>query len=382
MQKRIALVHDYFTQQGGAERVAEQLHCMLPTAEVFATVALQDQMPTKLANTNVQTSWMQQLPGMKKLHRYYFLLYPFGVDSLDLSSYDVVVSSSSGYAKGIKTKRDSLHVCYCHTPMRWAWRYQDYASREKFSTSARIALPILLHGLRIWDMNASRQPDQFVANSQIVADRIQQIYKRHSVVIPPPIDVSRFSLSDKQDDYYLVLSRLVPYKRIDLAIEACNLMKRRLIIVGDGLDRKRLQETAGPTVQFMGRLSDEETAKYVGECRALIFPGEEDFGMVPLEVAASGRPTVAFRAGGATETVVDGVTGTFFDHPDAGSLALAMEELETLTFSPTVLRNHAMTFDVRAFRQRFMGLLSSLGVSVPSPVQLINEYKALQRIAS
>ncbi len=362
--------------------MAEQLHAMLPSADVFATVALQDQLPTKLAKTGVQTSWMQNLPGMKKLHRYYFLLYPFGVDSLDLSEYEVVVSSSSGYAKGIRTKRGALHVCYCHTPMRWAWRYQDYAAREKFNASTRLALPILLHGLRLWDMNASRQPDQFVANSQIVADRIQQIYKRHAVVIPPPIDVSRFSISQTQDDYYLILSRLVPYKRIDLAVEACNLAKRRLIVVGDGPDRKRLQELAGPTVQFMGRLSDEETARYVGECRALLFPGEEDFGMVPLEVAASGRPTVAFRAGGATETVIDGVTGTFFDEPTAVSLASAVEELESLTFSPDRLRSHAMTFDVVSFRRRFMGLLRSLGASVPSAVQAIDEFKARERVAS
>jgi glycosyltransferase involved in cell wall biosynthesis len=380
MQKRIALVHDYFTQQGGAERVAEQLHCMLPSADVFATVALQDQLPTELTRTDVQTSWMQRLPGMTKLHRYYFPLYPFGVHSLDLSGYDVIITSSSGYAKGVKTRREALHVCYCHTPMRWAWRYQDYAAREKFSVSARLALPLLLHGLRMWDMNASRQPDQFVANSQIVADRIQEIYHRHAVVIPPPIDVARFAIGVTQDDYYLVLSRLVPYKRIDLAVQACNLLKRRLIVVGDGPDRKRLEESAGPTVRFMGRLPDEEIAQYASGCRALLFPGEEDFGMVPLEVAAAGRPTVAFRAGGATETVIDKVTGTFFDHADPRSLASAIEELESLTWSRSALRRHALTFDVHTFRRRFMELLKSLGVSIPS-VESIDRYKALERIA-
>ena len=379
--KRIAIVHDYFTQQGGAERVAEQLHSMLPSADVFATVALEDQLPAGLKKTEVQTSWMQSLPGMKKLHRYYFALYPFGVGSLDLSDYDVVITSSSGYAKGVKTRRETLHICYCHTPMRWAWRYQDYASREKFGALARLALPVLLHGLRQWDMNASRQPDQFVANSQVVAERIQDIYGRHAVVIPPPVDVSRFSIGDKQEDYYLVLSRLVPYKRIDLAVEACNLLKRRLVIVGDGPDRKRLQAMAGPTVQFMGRLPDAEISQYAGGCRALIFPGEEDFGMVPLEIAASGRPTVAFRAGGATETVIERVTGTFFNDPDAHSLAAAIEELERHTWDPAKLRSHAITFDVQAFRRQFMGLLRSLGINIPSPVVAIDQYKPLQRMA-
>ncbi|MGC2657077.1 MAG: glycosyltransferase [Bryobacteraceae bacterium] len=359
----IAVVHDYFTQQGGAERVAEQLARMFPSSDVYTTVALDKKLPPGISATKLRTSWMQRLPGLEGMYRLYFPLYPLGVDSLDLSKYELVLSSSSGYAKGVRTGTSSLHVCYCHTPMRWVWRYQDYAQRERFGVPKRLILPLLLDGLKNWDLNASRQPDQYVANSRIVAERIYECYKRDAVVIPPPIDVHRFNISSRQDDYYLVLSRLVPYKRIDLAIQACNLLQRRLFIIGDGTDRKRLESLASKTVRFLGRLSDQETATYAQECRALIFPGEEDFGMVPLELAAAGRPSIAFRAGGATETVIAGTTGVFFDEPTAQSLVNAITEFECMRWIPSKIRAHATLFDVTTFHERFKALLRSLGVS-------------------
>jgi glycosyltransferase involved in cell wall biosynthesis len=303
--QRIALVHDYFTQLGGAERVAEHLYQLLPNTDVFATTSVDECVPAGLSGVAISTSWMQKLPHMKKWHRLYFVLYPFGISALDLSAYDVVISSSSSYAKGVHTKTSTLHVCYCHTPMRWIWRYRDYAQREGFSHSKRLILPVMLRGLKTWDENAARQPDQFIANSHVVAARIEEVYRRTAVVINPAVDVDRFRISANQDDFYLVLSRLVPYKRIDLAIEACKLLNRRLVVIGNGPDRGRLERLAGPMVEFKGRLPDEDTAKYASTCQALLFPGEEDFGMAPLEIAAAGRPTVAFRAGGATETIIE-----------------------------------------------------------------------------
>jgi glycosyltransferase involved in cell wall biosynthesis len=361
---KIAIVHDYFTQRGGAERVAEQLCAMLPEADVYSTVALPRMLPPGIPPGKMRTSWMQSLPKMEKYYRLYFAIYPLGVRSFDLSDYDLVISSSSGYAKAVHTRPDAIHICYCHTPMRWVWRYTDYAEREKFGVGTRAVLPVVLKALRAWDCNAARQPDQFVANSALVAQRIESFYGRHSVVIHPPIDVGRFHVTSRQNDSFLVLSRLVAYKRIDLAIEACNRLGRHLNIIGDGPDRKRLEEMAGPTIRFLGRLSDQETQRHVSECQALLFPGEEDFGMVPLEVASAGRPTIAYRGGGAAETIVEGLTGLFFDKANVDSLVGAMEEFQHHTWSPSLLRNHARGFDVQVFRNRFRQLLKALGVTL------------------
>jgi glycosyltransferase involved in cell wall biosynthesis len=358
---RVAVVHDYFTQYGGAERVAGELYNLAPQADMFTTVALDKYLPVGIPKHKLQTSWMQNLPRIEDLYRLYFPLYPFGVHSLDLSLYDLVISSSSGYGKGVRTRNDALHVCYCHTPMRWIWRFNDYVRREKLTMSRRLILPMALKGLKAWDIDAARQPDQYVANSQFVAQRIQECYGRDAVVIPPPIDAGRFVVRPSQGDYYLVLARLVSYKRIDLAINACNLLKRRLIIIGSGPEAEKLQALAGPTITMLGYVSDAEATKYAGECRALLFTGEEDFGMAPLELAAAGRPTIAYRGGGALETIVEQSTGIFFDNQDVSSVVEAIREFETMTWSPNVLRAHALKFDISQFRRKFYHLLASLG---------------------
>src|SRR5579862_7846242 len=325
---RIAVVHDYFTQLGGAERVAEELCCMLPNASLFATIALPDCMPPRLQGVEVGTSWMQRLPKIRDYYRLYFVLYPFAVGSMDLSDYDLVISSSSGYAKGVRTRPDAIHVCYCHTPMRWAWSYQNYANRESFGLSQRALLPMFIRELRRWDERASRQPDHFVANSRAVADRIKRVYHRSAEVIHPPIDTERFRPTGRPEDYYLVLSRLVSYKRVDLAVKICTERGKNLLVIGDGPDRENLEAMAGPTVKFLGYASDEQVEYHAARCRALLFPGEEDFGMAPLEVAAAGRPTIAYRAGGALETIVENSTGLFFDQQTAESLGDAIERFE------------------------------------------------------
>ncbi len=367
---RIAVVHDYFTQMGGAEKVAEEFMRMLPQATLHSTVALTDCMPSGLAGVPVVTSWMQKLPLMRQCYRLFFLLYPFAVHSLDLSPYDLVISSSSGYVKGVRTSRDAMHVCYCHTPMRWVWSFDSYSARESMGLVKRLLLPALIRGLRRWDEGASRQPDHFIANSRTVADRILKAYGRHAEVIHPPIDLHRFRVSEEQEDYYLVLARLVSYKHIDLAVQACNSLGRRLLVIGDGPDRDRLEAGAGPTISFLGRLSDAEVEHYAARCRALLFPGEEDFGMAPLELAAAGRPTIAYRAGGAIETIVDGVTGVFFDRQEHEDLAAAIQRFERMEWSPAVLRRHAEKFSVEVFQSRMHAFLSHVGAPVRDVVPM------------
>lgn len=364
---KIAVVHDYFTQLGGAEKVAAELYNMLPEADLFATVALKNRMPASLQVVPICTSWMQRLPKMSQYYRLYFPLYPLAVSSMDLSAYDLVISSSSGYVKGVRANPDAIHVCYCHTPMRWVWSFDSYSSRESFGAGIRTVLPALISSLRSWDEGAARQPDHFVANSKTVAARIQRAYGRSAEVIVPPIDINRFRLSKEQDDYYVVLSRLISYKRIDLAVGACTLLGRNLIVIGSGPAMQSLEAQAGPTVKFVGRASDADVEYYVSRCRALIFPGEEDFGMAPLEVAAAGRPTIAYRAGGAIETIIENVTGVFFDKQTTEDLAEAIERFEQLEWSSSSLRGHAEGFSAEVFRERFTSFLRRIGVPLYEP---------------
>jgi glycosyltransferase involved in cell wall biosynthesis len=347
---------------GGAERVAEAMHDSFPSAPMYTTVALPKGLPGTLRTADIRTSLLQKLPSLDRRFRHYFMLYPFAVENFDLSAYDLIFSSSSGYAKGVRRRRNAIHVCYCHTPMRWVWRYDDYVAREGFGGAARAALPYLLWGLRKWDLRASRQPNYYIANSNLVARRIKKIYGREAFVIPPPIDVQRFQMAPEKevDDYYLVLSRLMPYKRIDIAIEACKRMNRRLVIIGDGPDRARLEKLADDRIEFMGRQPDKVVNYFAARCQALLFPGEEDFGMVPLEVNAAGRPVIAYRGGGALETVVENVTGVFFDQQNGHSLAEAIENFEGLTWRQETLRQHAEKFDRNVFAFRVLQFLGSV----------------------
>jgi glycosyltransferase involved in cell wall biosynthesis len=372
---KIAIVHDYFTQLGGAEKVAEEMFRMFPQASLHSTVAFADKLPLGLKGIEISTSWMQHLPSIRRYYRFYFLLYPFAVSSLKLSSYDLVISSSSGYVKGVSVPRDTMHVCYCHTPMRWAWNFDGYSEREAMSRLMRLALQGLTSALRQWDIGAARQPDHFIANSKVVAARIQRAYGRTAEVIHPPIDVDQFRPTGQDGDYYMLLSRMVSYKRLDLAVEACSRLKKKLIVIGSGHYRSQLEAMAGPTVQFAGRVSDAEVVRLAAGCKALLFPGEEDFGMAPLEVAAAGRPTIAFRAGGATETIVENSTGLFFDHQTPESLMDAIERFERQQWSPAEIRKHAETFGIPIFRAHMLRFLARIG----APVRDVDLERASER---
>lgn len=357
---RIALFHDNFAQMGGAERVTEALYEALPGAELHSTLAVEEKLSPKLRAAGVRTSWMQWLPAKAKLFRHYFLLYPFAVESANLNGYDLVVSSCFGFAKGVRRAEGAVHVCYCHTPMRWVWRADDYFAQENLGPLARKMLNLLLRPLRWWEIRASKRPDLYIANSQTVAERLKTLLGIDSVVVPPPIETSRFRRSQIIEDYFLVLSRLVPYKRLDLAVRAATELSLPLKVVGSGPDLERLKGLAGPTVEFLGRQPDEAVSRLVSRCQALIFPGEEDFGMAPLEVNAAGRPVVAFYGGGAKETVIEGSTGVFFKEASVESLKAALRRFSGMQWNPALIQAHARRYDSAVFQQRIRAILNDL----------------------
>ena len=280
---KVALVHDYLNQMGGAERVVLALHELFPDAPLYTSIYDPKRVDPAFQKIDIRTSFMQKLPFVMKHHQPYLPFYPFAMEGLDLRGYDLVLSSSSAFGKGVIVKPETMHICYCHTPMRWCWNYSEYVEREQLGGMARRILPFLITWLRVWDQTSAMRVDHFIANSPVVAERIQKYYRRESVVIPPPVEASRFLFDPaaRPGDYFLVLSRLAPYKRIDLAIQACNMLQLPLVVIGGGRDEKQLKAMAGPTIRFLGRLSDSEVLEYIAHCRAFLFPGEEDFGITP-----------------------------------------------------------------------------------------------------
>ncbi len=361
---RIALFQDYLAQNGGAERVTEAIHRTLPEAELYTTMAVPDRISPYLRNLEATTTWMQALPAKAKLYRHYFLLYPLAVESTHLENYDLIVSSCCGYAKGVRRGENGVHVCYCHNPMRWVWRFSEYMQRETFCRPMKAALRLMVERLKQWEMRAATRPDYYIANSHIVANRLKDAFGVEAKVIEPPIDTSRFWISKAPQDYYMILARLNAYKRIDLAVEACTRTGRRLLVIGDGPDRERLKSLAGPTVTFLGRQSDTAVSRYASRCRALIFPGEEDFGMAPLEINAAGRPVVAYAAGGATETVIEGLNGVLFGEQTVDSLIEGLDRLEAQSWDPTVIRRNAKRYDVNVFQERLLDYLYQVSPAV------------------
>jgi glycosyltransferase involved in cell wall biosynthesis len=358
---KVALVHDYLNQMGGAERVVLAFHELFPEAPLYTSIYDPKRVDAAFQQIDIHTSFMQKLPFVKKHHQPFLPLYPFAMERLDLRGYDLILSSSSAFAKGVITKPGTMHICYCHTPMRWCWNYDEYVEREQLGKLARGVLPFLITWLRVWDQTTAMRVDHFIANSPAVADRIQKYYRREAVVIPPPVDASRFLFdpTTQPEDYFLVVSRLMPYKRIDLAIQACNRLQLPLVIVGSGRDEQRLQKMAGPTIRFLGRLSDAEVLHYYAHCRAFILPGEEDFGITPLEAQASGRPVVAYSAGGALASVIDGVTGTFFQEQTVESLAATLAAFDETRYDPQIIRDHALEFDKPRFHRRILQFIEA-----------------------
>ena len=353
---KTAIVHDYLAQAGGAERVAAALHALFPDAPLFTSVYDEKATLAYFRDIPVRTSFLQRWPlSSQRLHKLALPLYPAAFEHFDFHGYDLVVSSSSSFAKGVITPPETCHVCYCHTPARFAWRQREYLSQSRRGRLMSLLLRGVLGRLRAWDADSASRPDYYIANSYNVARRIRKFYRRDvAAVIPPPIDTERYAPVSPAEvgPHFLVVSRLVGYKRVDLAVDACSRLQVPLRVVGSGPDLAGLKRRAGPKVEFLGRLPDREVAAEFARCRALIFPGEEDFGMTPLECMASGRPVVAFAAGGALETVTDGETGLLFGAQTVDSLAAALRSLDGAAFAPDALQAHAARFGLGVFQDR------------------------------
>ena len=351
---KVALVHDWGNQVGGAERVLLALKEMFPDAPVYMSMYDAMVMPAVCRTWDIRTSFMDRLPLVKRHHQPFLPLYPLAFEQFDLSEFDLVISNKSGFCHGIITLPETLHISYCLTPTRFVWEYRSYARREGIGRLANVLLQPLLNYLRTWDRLAADRVDHFVAISREVQRRIRKYYRRDSMVIYPPVETDQFVLEDGHDDYFLIVSRLIPYKRIDLAVEAFNKLGLPLKIVGEGRDRRALEQAAGSTVEFLGRVPDDEMRVLLQRCRAFVFPGYEDFGIAPLEANAAGRPVIAYRAGGALDTVVEGKTGLFFAQPTPESLAASVRALDDVIFDPAAIRQHALRFDKAVFQRKLM----------------------------
>ncbi|MEN9936271.1 MAG: hypothetical protein RLZZ387_2850 [Chloroflexota bacterium] len=360
---RVALVHDYLNQYGGAERVLEALHELYPEAPVFTSIYDPGAMPAHYRAWDIRTSWMQRLPGWRRLFRAYLPLYPATFARLDLRGYDLVLSSSSAFAKGVTPPPGVAHICYCHTPMRFAWRTDAYLEREGIGALSGLLEPVLAL-LRRWDVASSRRVDVFVANSREVAGRISRLYGREAAVVPPPVDLPPFEERPPQE-FYLAGGRLIPYKRLDLAVRAFSALGLPLKVFGDGRDRAALEAIGGPSVEFLGFVSEERRRELFAACRAFIFPGEEDFGITPLEAMAAGRPVIAYAAGGALDTVLEGETGRFFHEQSAAALAAAVTASLQDSYDPRAIRRHAEGFGREVFLERMRAVVEAQGAVRP-----------------
>lgn len=313
---RIAIIHYWFVNRRGGERVVETMAKMFPRADLFSLVVDPEKLHPALRERSIKTSILQKVPGGRRWHRHLLPFYPLALEQFDLGEYDLVISSESGPAKGVLTNSRTCHVCYCHSPMRYLWDfYHDYKKPGSLGALSRPVFLLASHYLRMWDAISAQRVDHFVANSRTVAGRIRKHYRRDAAVIHPPVDVRAGYVASRIEDYYLFVGQLVGYKRADIAIEACNRLGRRLHVVGEGEQYRTLRRLAGPSITFCGSLSDQELHEQYAHCRALVFPGEEDFGIVPVEAMSFGRPVIAYVRGGATETV----SGVLPDHSSAAS---------------------------------------------------------------
>lgn len=348
---KVAIVHYWLVGMRGGEKVLEELCALYPEADLFTLVADRSKLSPTLLAHKITTSFLQKLGGVKGYQKLLPLM-PMALESFDLTGYDLIISSEAGPAKGIVPAPDALHVCYCHSPMRYIWDlYPQYHARA--GRVARLAMSLTAPWLRTWDVTTSARVDHFIANSQFVADRIGKYYRREATIIHPPVDTARFEISPDIGDFYLCFGQITPYKKVEIAVEAFSRLGKRLIVAGSGAT-PAMRRAAGPTVEFVGAVDNATLTKLLSQCRALVFPGLEDFGIVPLEAMASGRPVIAYGRGGALETVIDGHTGYLFEEQTADALMAAVERMEATyaDFEPQALRAFAQGFDRSVFRAR------------------------------
>jgi len=367
---RVAFVHDYLTQYGGAERVLLEMHKLYPQAPVYTSLYRPDAFAGRFRHITVRTSFLQRIPAAAQHFREMLPLYPLAFRSLDLRGYDLVISSTTSFAKAVRVPARALHISYVNTPTRFLWYPEEYASRLT-PALARPLLSAVTPLMRRWDFAAAQRPHFLIANSFNVARRIMECYRRHSDVLHCPVDVDEFASTNTADDrldeaplpfhagepFYLVMTRLLPYKRVELAVAACNQLRANLLVVGSGPQENRLRQLAGPTVRFAGTVSEAKRREALQRARAVIVSGIEDLGLVALEAAAAGTPTVAFARGGSLETVVERETGVFFYEPSPDSLMRALQQTTHLNFGSDVMRAHARRFSSDAFRAKLTAFI-------------------------
>lgn len=357
---KIAIAHDWLTNMGGAEKVIINFKQIYKDAPVYTISYNQDNLDDELKNIDVRTSFIQNFPKGNVKHQMYLPFMPMAWEQFDFNEYDVVLSSSSSCAKGLITSPDTVHICYCHSPMRYAWEfYNEYMEREGGGKLKRTLIKYIMNYIRIWDKASASRPDYYIANSKNVAKRIYKHYGIEADVIHPPVKGSYFNISDVDEDYFLMVSRLVPYKKVDLAVEVFNELGLPLVVIGGGKQLEYLKSIAKPNVKIMGRQPDEVIKEHYAKCRAFIFPGEEDFGITPLEAQASGRPVIAYGKGGALETVIEGKTGLFFKEQTKDSLKDAILKFNDMTWNKQEIREHALTFDEETFKAKIRQYVES-----------------------
>ena len=357
--ERPVIAHDYLIQMGGAERVVASMARRWSGSPIYTSATKRDTLLPEFRKADIRTSWMQRLPGIERHFKKFFALYPSAFRTFGTIDAPVAWVSASTFAKCMRFSPNTATILYCHNPTRFLWQADEYVEAEVRSRSLSRLVDFVSPILRNMDREAARKFDVIVANSQNVRKRIAKCYQRNAEVIYPPVEVDRFQVSRRDEGYYLVLSRLVAYKSIDRAVQACTALGRRLIIVGKGPDRERLERMAGPTVEFRGHVTDGEVRDLIGGCSALIFPGQEDFGIAPLEAQACGKPVLAFKGGGALETVIEGKTGLFFDQVEM-TLVDAIRASEVTLWDPERIRGNAERFSETAFHERMSEIISAV----------------------
>ena len=358
---KVAIVHYWFLGMRGGEKVIEQLCELFPNADVYAHVIDESQISNKIKMHKLAETFIGGLPFAKKKYKLYLPLMPYALEQLNLQKYDLVVSSESGPSKGIICSPDAMHICYCHSPMRYIWD-QHYIYKSEFGWVKKKAFSIFSHYLRLWDISSASRVDRFVANSTFVAKRIERYYRRDSIVINPPVNLDKFKSSGKSGDYYLMAGELVEYKRTDIAISAFSMLDRDLVIAGSGPQYRKLKKLASKNIRLVGRVSDQKLSELYSGCKALIFPGKEDFGIVPLECMASGKPVIAFNGGGVVDSVIDGKTGILFGEQTASKLVETIQYFENngIEYSCEEIEAHARKYSEESFRKKFKSVVDDL----------------------
>ncbi|WP_298340700.1 glycosyltransferase [uncultured Algibacter sp.] len=359
-----ALIHDWYYINGGAEKVIHSFNNIWQDLEHFALVDFLNDQEREfiLKGKQVNTSFIQKLPTAKSNHRKFLQLFPLAIEQFDLTDYDLVLSSSASIAKGALTNQSQLHISYCHSPMRYAWDlYHDYLKRSNLKGLKSWYAKKVLKDIRIWDVINSNRVDYFIANSNYIAERIKKVYRRDSIVIYPPVDINKFTLQEKKEDYYITASRLVPYKRIDLIVDAFSKMpEKKLLVIGDGPEMKNIKSKASKNIEILGHIPSSEMIAYMKKAKTFIFVAEEDFGIVPVEAQACGTPVLAYGKGGALETVKDGVSGTFFYDQSVKGVIEGVEKIEKTKFDPKLVRKSVEKFSKERFEKEFKETVEKL----------------------